>query len=133
MPQAVQKRDSSSDRAKHSGQIRLSCSSSRTMLEPQNSQLYADDGLQILKLRDPGMAGVPIELYLDGGDGVFGSDGAGADAGTGANGDDDAPVDSTTSLATSGDYSFTVDQMGTYFVRMVAGGERVTERVTVVR
>ncbi len=78
-----------------------------------------DSGLQILKTEEPGMGGVRIELYRDGGDGQFGSDGAGADAGTGIGGDDDQLVADTVTLEGSGEYSFPGVAAGTYFVREI--------------
>ncbi len=74
------------------------------------------DGLQIIDLSEPGMGGVLIQLYRDGGDGIFGSDGAGTGAGTGSDGEDDVFVDSKFTSDGTGSYSFSVDEPGTYFV-----------------
>ena len=82
-------------------------------------------GLQIVSVREPGIGGVQIELFLDGGDGLFGSDGAGAHAGTGLAGDDDVAVDTTTTADISGHYALTVDQTGTYFVRETVPADHI--------
>ncbi len=71
---------------------------------------------------DPRLSGVTVALFRDGGNATYESG-----AGTAAAGDD-VLVGTTTSAATTGLYSFTVNQAGTYYVVQTSASGSLIQR-----
>src|SRR5687767_4640426 len=65
-----------------------STSQEGTLPTANTGRIFEDLDANSLSGGDPGVVAT-VQLFLDGGDGRFGSDGSGANAGTGCEGDDD--------------------------------------------